>query len=116
MNTRETARETGPIRETGLAGTMIPRTTTRAHDQRGDARYDGLVREAVLSARGREQLVRVVNISAEGAMIVPAPPLRIGEALSLRLPGELRVEASVRWIRGEHMGVVLTTPLLIRTP
>lgn len=105
-----------PASETGLAGTMIPRKTARVHDQRFDKRYDGIVREAVLGARGREQLVRVVNISVEGAMIVPAPPLRIGEAVTLRLPGELRVEGSVRWIRGGSMGLVLTTPLIIQTP
>lgn len=103
-------------RDGGLAGSMIPRTTKRVQDERFAPRYDGIVRDAVLSARGREQLVRVVNISAEGAMIVPAPPLHIGEAVALRLPGELRVEARVRWIRGDRMGVNLTTPLLIEAP
>ena len=99
--------------DAGLAGSMIPRTARRVVDQRFEARHSGLVDDAVLAARGREKLVRVVNISAEGAMIAPALSLRIGEAVSLRLAGDVRVTGSVRWIRDGRMGVNFTVPLII---
>ena len=67
----------------------------------------------MLAARGREKPVRVVNISAEGVMVTPAPSLRIGEAVSLRLACDVRVAGSVRWIRDGHMGVNFTVPLII---
>lgn len=99
---------------------MVGRTAPRRAnlggvDQRGEARYSGLVDDAVLSARGREQLVRVVNISAEGAMINPAPALHIGERVTLRLVGNLRVQGTVRWIRDRDMGLHFTVPLVIKT-
>lgn len=103
-------------RENRLAGSMIPRSARRVVDQRGDPRHDGLVDDGVLASRGREQLVRVINVSAEGAMITPAPALRIGEKVVLRLPGDLRVPGAVRWIRDNRMGINFTVPLVIETP
>lgn len=107
-------------REGGLAGSMIPRTARRSEngrnfDQRVEVRYKGLVDDAVLAARGREQLVRVVNIGSEGAMITPALPLRIGEEVVLRLVGDLRVPGSVRWIRDGKLGINFAVPLTIET-
>lgn len=99
--------------ETGLAGSIIPRSVQRTVDQRWERRHQGLVDDAVLGARGREKLVRVVNISREGAMITPAPPLRIGEPVTLRLPGELCVPGTVQWIREGRLGINFTTPLVI---
>lgn len=99
--------------EAGLAGSMIPRTAPRTIDQRFERRYSGLVDDAVMGARGREKLVRVVNISAEGAMVTPAWSLRIGEKVTLRLVGDLDVEGSVRWIRDGRLGINFTTPLEI---
>ncbi len=100
---------------------MIPRTARRGEngrvvDQRGEARYGGLVDDAVLIARGREQLVRVVNVSAEGAMITPALPLRIGEKVVLRLVGNIRVPGAVRWIRDGRLGINFAVPLVIEAP
>jgi len=100
-------------RGTGLAGSMIPRTTGRLYNQRGEERYGGVVDDAVITARGRQQLVRVINISAEGAMIAPALALRIGEPVTLRLPGEIIVKASVRWIRSGRIGLNFADPLCI---
>lgn len=99
---------------------MIPRTASRLAnldgvDQRVEARYRGLVDDAVLSARGREKLVRVINVSAEGAMITPAPSLRIGEKVVLRLVGDIRAAGAVRWIRDGRMGVNFSVPLVIET-
>lgn len=120
---------TGPVpvndkqvgREAGLAGSMIPRTAPRLAnldgvDQRAETRYRGLIDNAVLGARGREKLVRVVDVSAEGAMITPAPALRIGEAVVLRLVGDLEVPGVVRWIRDGRMGLNFTVPLIIQAP
>lgn len=104
------------VREGGLAGSMIPRTARRSIDQRTETRYKGLVDDAVLSVRGRELLVRVINIGAEGAMVTPAPPLRIGEKVVLRLVGDLRVPGAVRWIRDGRLGINFTTPLIIEAP
>lgn len=100
-------------REAGLAGSMIPRAATRMVDQRGEQRFNGLVDDAVLTVRGRERLVRVINVSAEGAMITAPPGLRIGERVALRLAGEIRVEGVVRWIRDGRTGLNFSTPLVI---
>ena len=101
-----------PAAESGLAGSIIPRSVRRVVDQRYEARYSGLVDDAVLRARGREQLTRVVNISREGAMIAPALPLRIGEPVTLRLAGDVRVDGAIRWIRDGRMGVNFAVPLV----
>ena len=69
----------------------------------------------MLGARGREQLVRVVNISREGAMLTPALSLRIGEPVTLRLAGDVRVSGAIRWIRDGRMGVNFTVPLVFET-
>lgn len=100
---------------------MIPRTARRSEiervvEQRGDMRYGGLVDDAVLAARGREQLVRVINVSAEGAMITPALPLRIGEKVVLRLVGDILVPGAVRWIRDGRLGINFAVPLVIEAP
>ena len=98
----------------GLAGSMIPRTAPRVVDQRWEKRFSGVVDDAVLTVRGRERLVRVVNISGEGAMTtLAAVDLRIGEKVSLRLVGEIHVEGAVRWIRDGRMGINFSTPLVI---
>lgn len=102
-----------PSREAGLAGSMIPRTAQRVVDQRWQKRHSGLVDDAVLSTRGRERLVRVVNISAEGAMTTATSGLRIGEAVALRLAGDIHVEGAIRWIRDGRMGINFSTPLII---
>ncbi len=100
-------------REGALAGSMIPRTAARVVDQRWEARHSGLVDDAVLAARGRERLVRVINISGEGAMTTAASGLRIGEKVSLRLVGDVVALGSVRWIRDGRMGINFSTPLVI---
>lgn len=100
-------------RATGLVGSMIPRTTGRLYNQRGDERYSGVVDDAVIAARGRQQLIRVVNISAEGAMIACGLALRIGEPVTLRLPGDIVVAASVRWVRSGRIGLNFAAPLRI---
>ena len=99
--------------EAGLAGSMISRTARRVIDQRFEARYAGLVDDAVLTARGAEKLVRVINISGEGAMITPSLKLRIGEEVALRLAGDLHVDGNINWIREGRMGINFTTPLEI---
>lgn len=110
----------GATREAGLAGSMVGRRGSRlanlaGHDQRMETRHKGLVDDAVLSARGREKLVRVVDISAEGAMVTPASTLRIGEKVVLRLVGDLDVPGTVRWIRDKRMGINFDAPLIIET-
>lgn len=97
----------------GLAGTMIPRAVQRLCDQRGEERFTGIVDSAVLSSRRREHLVRIINISSEGAMLSPASGERIGESVTLRLPGGVSVRATVRWIRDGRMGINFTAPLAI---
>lgn len=99
----------------GLAGSMIPRATRRLYDERGEERYHGIVDDAVLTVQGRDKLVRVVNISSEGAMVTPASAQRIGEPVILRLPGEIQIPGSVRWIRDGRMGINFSTPLRIET-
>ena len=64
----------------------------------------------------REQLVRVINLSREGAMVTPALRLRIGEPVSLRLAGDVRVDGAIRWIRDGRMGLNFAAPLEFEAP
>ena len=68
----------------GLDGGMIPRTVKRMFDERSEARVPVGSATAVMEIRGRRHVVRLVNASSSGAMIVcPLEPY-IDEPLILR--------------------------------
>lgn len=96
--------------EMELTGDMVPRTVPRTMDQRSAPRHGPIARGAMLSFRGRMQMVWLSNLSAEGAMIGWQERPRIGEGVTLDLDG-VRVPAFVRWVRDGRVGLNFTGAL-----
>ena len=60
---------------------------------------------AVMEVRGRKHMVRLVNVSPSGAMVIfPLMP-HIGEEVVLHLLGRGRVTGQVCWVRDGRIGV-----------
>lgn len=88
-----------------LSGTMIPRTARRRVDERREERVAAEAQTGVLSFRGRNHVVRLVNISGSGAMVIfPLVP-HIGEEVRLKLLDRGSLAATVRWVRDGRIGV-----------
>ncbi len=88
-----------------LDGSMIPRTEQRAIDERSEARYASVSSTGVLEFRGRKHVVRLVNISPSGAMVIFPHIPNIGERLPLQILDRGTVSAQVRWVRDGRIGV-----------
>ena len=94
-----------------LHGSMIPRTVKRAFDQRSEQRIETESHTAVLSLRGRNHVVTLVNLSRSGAMLRYTGDAHIGESVSLQLLDRGTIAGQVRWLRDGRMGVYFATPL-----
>ena len=94
----------------GLDGGMIPRTVKRAFDQREEPRNEASHAAAVLTARGRDRDVRLVNLSPSGAMAVYDGTVHIGEHVSLTLLDKAAVTGHVRWVRDGRVGIHFDAP------
>ena len=92
-----------------LNGGMIPRTVQRTFDEREEERLPATAAaasdSAVLSFRGRNHVVRLINTSPSGAMVNFAPVPHIGEQVWLQLLERGRLPARVRWVREGRIGV-----------
>ncbi len=97
-------------REMELTGDMVARAVPRRVDQRVEPRHGPIARGAMLSFRGRMQMVWLSNLSGEGAMIGWQERPRIGEDVTLELDGA-RVPAFVRWVRDGRVGLNFTRAL-----
>ena len=94
-----------------LDGSMIPRNEQRCIDERTEIRHPSLSNTAVLEFRGRKHVVRLVNVSPSGAMVIFAHMPNIGERLSLKLLDRDAVWAQVRWVRDGRIGLSFAAPL-----
>ncbi|HET9337224.1 MAG TPA: PilZ domain-containing protein [Sphingomicrobium sp.] len=94
-----------------LHGSMIPRTVKRMFDERSEDRLDAESQTAVLSLRGRNNIVGVVNLSRSGAMLRFTGDAHIGESVSLQLLDRGTIDGQVRWLRDGRMGVYFAHPL-----
>ena len=94
-----------------LDGGMIPRTASRTIDERGELRQAALSGTAVLEFRGRKHVIRLVNISPSGAMVIFPHVPNIGERLSVQLLDRGLVSAQVRWVKEGRIGLSFTSPL-----
>jgi hypothetical protein len=94
-----------------LDGGMIPRTATRTIDERGELRQAALSGTAVLEFRGRKHVIRLVNISPSGAMVIFPHVPNIGERLSVQLLVRGLVSAQVRWVKEGRIGLSFAAPL-----
>ena len=92
-----------------LNGSMIPRGVRRLFDERSEPREPAGSQAASLELRGRKHEVRIVNLSAAGALVVVGAVPRIGDQVGLHLADRGRVPAQVCWVRDGHIGVNFVT-------
>ena len=93
-----------------LDGGMIPRTVKRMLDERLEERQPATSETAAMDFRGRRHVVRLINTSPSGAMVIfPLVP-HIGEQVSLQLIGKGQVSATVRWVRDGRIGISFDDP------
>ena len=95
----------------GLDGAMIPRTVQRMFDERSEPRAAPESQTAVLSLRGRKHVVRLLNVSTSGAMLVLPVIPHIGEQVSVQLFGREPILANVCWVRDGKIGINFLVPL-----
>lgn len=93
-----------------LDGGMIPRSERRSIDERGEARAPYASSTAVLEFRGRNHVVRLVNVSGSGAMVIFPHAPNIGERLLLQLLDRGVVPAQVRWVKDGRIGLSFAAP------
>ena len=84
---------------------MIPRSEKRTIDERGEVRHPSLSRTAVLEFRGRRHVVRLINVSPSGAMVVFPHVPNIGERLLIQVLDRGAVWSQVRWVKDGRIGL-----------
>jgi hypothetical protein len=90
---------------------MIPRSVKRMFDERTEERLDADSQTAILSLRGRNHIVSLINLSKSGAMVRFTGEAHIGESVSLQMLDRGTIDGQVRWLRDGRMGVYFTRPL-----
>ena len=65
----------------------------------------------MLEFRGRKHVVRLINVSSQGAMVVFPHVPNIGEKLPLQLLDQGLVSAQVRWVKDGRIGLSFAAPL-----
>ena len=88
-----------------LDGGMIPRSVKRMFDERAEERFEANAQTATMEFRGRKHVVRLVNTSPSGAMVIFSLVPHIGEQVSLQLLEQGRLSARVRWVRDGRIGI-----------
>ena len=88
-----------------LNGSMIPRTVRRIFDERLELREEIASQTAVLELRGRKHVVRLINLSPSGAMVIFQSMPHIGEHVALHLSDRGRVQGKICWVRDGRVGV-----------
>jgi hypothetical protein len=84
---------------------MIPRNEKRSVNERGEPRAPAASSTAVLDFRGRNHVVRLVNVSRSGAMVIFPYVPNIGEKLRLQLLERGQVSAQVMWVKDGRVGL-----------
>ena len=74
-------------------------------EQRSEPRYEDLVDRAILTFRGADYPVPVVNISSRGTMVESDLLPRLGESVMIRFDGCSPIYAFVRWSREGRLGL-----------
>lgn len=88
-----------------LNGSIIPRSVQRIFDERTEPREEVASATAVLELRSRKHVVRLVNVSPSGAMVIFKSVPHIGEQVALHLSDRGRVVGQVCWVRDGRIGV-----------
>lgn len=74
-------------------------------EQRSEERYSDVVERAVITFRGQDYPVTVVNISARGTQIEADIQPRMGESLIIQFENCSRMHGFVRWVREDKLGI-----------
>jgi hypothetical protein len=88
-------------------------TQARHVDPRSEPRYQGLVDSAVLTFRGAEYPVPVIDISSRGTQIESDILPRLGESVLIRFHGCSPIYAFVRWTRDGRLGLNFGCELIL---
>ena len=88
-----------------LDGSIIPRRVKRLFDQRSEPRFECEAGSGVLSFRGKDHVVTLLNCSESGAMILFGLTPNIGETLAFRTNDRPAARAQVRWVRDGKIGL-----------
>lgn len=94
-----------------LDGSMIPRSEARSIEERAELRHPSASNTAMMEFRGRKHVVRLINVSSSGAMVVFPHTPNIGERLLIQLLDRGPVWAQVRWVRDGRIGLSFAAPL-----
>ena len=81
--------------------TAVPRPLERREDERLSAM---LRLGKLVDAEGRQQLIRVKNMSAGGVMAIVPQPLAVGDHVEIEVSGQ-KIPSSVVWTRDELIGL-----------
>lgn len=98
--------EQGPGAKWGIADSL-----RRLLDQRGEERSNPGSQTAVLIHGASRHVVRLLNLSASGAMIHFGGQLVEGDEVSLQLLDHAAVTGQVRWIRDSRIGISFPVPI-----
>ena len=93
-----------------LDGGMISRSAERAVDERSEPRQPASSSTAMLDFRGRKHVVRLVNVSMSGAMVIFPHTPNIGEEVGLHLLDRGLLTAHVIWVKEGRIGVSFAAP------
>jgi hypothetical protein len=88
-----------------LDGGMIPRSAARSIDERAELRHAAVSGTAVVEFRGRRHVVRLVNVSASGAMMIFPYVPHIGESVRIQLLDRSPTAAQVIWAKEGRVGL-----------
>jgi len=88
-------------------------TQARHVDPRSEPRYAGLVETAMLTFRGAEYPVPVIDISSRGTQIESDILPRLGESVLIRFEGCSPIYAFVRWNREGRLGLNFGCELIL---
>ncbi len=80
-------------------------------DERVELRHAAASSTAVLDFRGRKHVIRLINISSSGAMVIFPHTPNIGERLTVQLLDRGIVSAQVRWVKEGRIGLSFAAPL-----
>lgn len=94
-----------------LDGSIIPRRVKRLFDQRSEPRIECDKDCGILSFRGTDHPVKLLNCSPSGAMILFDRIPNIGETLTFRSSHAGAQRAQVRWVRDGKIGLTFLGPI-----
>lgn len=95
----------GATEDKGLGSIPVARETVRSVNHRDDDRHRLQAEQAVIQVGRKSHEVELINLSDGGAMIRTDAPLTMWQKLFLVLGDCDPVEAAVRWIRGDRVGL-----------